>query len=49
MPVFAFFTTLRSKSAMPLFMKVVCLAKLHIFLLGDFEVLREILENVPKF
>jgi hypothetical protein len=27
---------LHSKSAMPIFMKVVCLAKLHIFPLGDF-------------
>jgi hypothetical protein len=33
---------------MPFFMKVVCLAKLHIFPLGEFEVFREILENVPK-
>jgi hypothetical protein len=34
---------------MPIFMKVVCLAKLHIFPLGDFEVFSEFLENVPKF
>jgi hypothetical protein len=33
-PVFAFFTPLHSKSAMPIFMKVVCLAKLHIFPIG---------------
>jgi hypothetical protein len=31
---FAFFTPLHSKSAMPIFMKVVCLAKLHIFSIG---------------
>jgi hypothetical protein len=37
------------KLAMPIFMKVVCLAKLHIFPLGGFEVFSEILENVPKF
>jgi hypothetical protein len=50
MSVFAFFTPLHSKSAMPIFMKVVCLAKLHIFFpLGDFEVFSEFLENVPKF
>jgi hypothetical protein len=34
---------------MSIFMKVVCLAKLHIFLLGGLEVFRGILENVPKF
>jgi hypothetical protein len=48
-PCFAFFTTLHSKLAMPISMKVVCLAKLHIFPLGGFEVFSEILENVPKF
>jgi hypothetical protein len=32
--VSAFFTPLHSKSAMPIFMKVVCLAKLHIFPIG---------------
>jgi hypothetical protein len=47
--VFAFLTSLHSKSAMPIFMKVVCLSKLHIFPLGDFEVFSEFLENVPKF
>jgi hypothetical protein len=31
---------------MPIFMKVVCLAKLHIFLLGRLDVFRGILENV---
>jgi hypothetical protein len=46
---FAFFTTFHSKLAMPFFFKVVCLAKLHIFPLGGFEVFREILENMPKF
>jgi hypothetical protein len=33
---------------MPLNSKVVCLKILHIFTLGDFEVFRENLENVPK-
>jgi hypothetical protein len=33
-PCFEIFTTLHSKSAMPIFMKVVCLAKLHIFPIG---------------
>jgi hypothetical protein len=33
---FAFFTTFPSKLAMPIFMKVVCLAKLHIFPIGWF-------------
>jgi hypothetical protein len=35
-PCFAFFTTLHYKLAMPIFMKVVCLAKLHIFPIGWF-------------
>jgi hypothetical protein len=35
-PCFAFFTTLHSKLAMPIFMKVACLAKLHIFPIGWF-------------
>jgi hypothetical protein len=48
-PVFAFFTPFHSKLAMPIFMKVVCLAKLTFFPLGGFEVFSEILENVPKF
>jgi hypothetical protein len=34
---------------MPLNREVVCLEILHIFPFGDFEVFREILENVPKF
>jgi hypothetical protein len=33
---------------MPLNNKIVCLELLHIFPLGDFEVFREILENVLK-
>jgi hypothetical protein len=33
---------------MPINSKVVCLDILHIFPLGDFEVFREILENVPN-
>jgi hypothetical protein len=48
-PCFAIFTILHSKLAMPLNIEVVCLDKLHIFPLGDFEVFSEILENVPKF
>jgi hypothetical protein len=36
MPVFAFFTPFHSKLAMPIFKKVVCLAKLHIFPIGWF-------------
>jgi hypothetical protein len=47
-PCFAISTTLHSKPAMPLNRKVVCLEILHIFPLGDFEVFREILENVHK-
>jgi hypothetical protein len=34
---------------MPLYRKVVCLAKLHTFPFGGFEVFSEFLENVPKF
>jgi hypothetical protein len=37
-PWLAMFTTLHSKLAMPLNIKVVCLKILHIFPLGDFEV-----------
>jgi hypothetical protein len=48
-PSKAFFTKNFSEFQMPINSKVVCLEILHIFPLGDFEVFRGILENVPKF
>jgi hypothetical protein len=47
-PCFDISTILHSKPTVPLNNKIVCLEILHIFPLGDFEVFREILENVHK-